>query len=79
MERAKTKKINKNQPSYIIKKKLKNKVNTMLAQKKRQEEARKAFETFLKKEFSASFAEPNYMARSRGSSVSKYFTRRLRR
>ena len=61
MASARTKKVNKSQPSYILKKKLKKRINSLLAQKKRQEELQKAFEEFMEKEFSGSFADPSEM------------------
>lgn len=79
MSSVRTKKVNKNQPSYILKKKMKRRINALLAEKKRQEEMRKAFENFLQKEFSGSFADPNNLIRTRGTRNSKYFTRKLRR
>lgn len=78
MANARTKKLNKSQPSYILKKQMKKRVNALLAEKKRQEAMQKAFQNFLDKEFSGSFADPNY-TRSRGSIRSNYFTRKLRR
>lgn len=78
MSNAKTKKLNKSQPSYILKKKMKRRINALLAEQKRQKEMQKAFQNFLEKEFSGSFADPNY-TRSRGSIHSNYYTRKLRR
>jgi hypothetical protein len=42
------KKVNKSQPSYILKQKQKTRVRALLAEKRRQDELRRQFEEFIK-------------------------------